>query len=367
MAQDLRQLGYAELRGSPGAVRQLSQADPGPLVSRLFCHFCRFCRARMGGVLKSGRSFAPPDGRQSIPQLRAGAGGANTITSSMNVSEGSVRALLSDAITKSERDFELARTTLLIAVEEYPQLPVEPYLLRLDAMAEATKDRLDDETAGPVVLREVIRTLYEREGLKGNQEAYYDPRNSFLNDVLDRRLGIPLTLGIILLEVGWRLDLPLEGVNFLGHFLVRYKGAAENLLIDPFDGGRIRFQSQAQEVLDKEYGGMVRMQPAFLRAASKRDMLRRLLLNLKGLYVSVREHRRALAVVERLLLLHPDAPGELRDRGMLLLKLGRRGEAREQLQGYVAFVPQAADAARIRSLVRRLERGDESPMDGFGE
>ena len=109
------------------------------------------------------------------------------------------------------------------------------------------------------------------------------------------------------------------------------------------------------------------MQPAFLRAVSKRDMILRLLVNLKGLYVSVRDDRRALAAVERLLLLHPDAPGELRDRGMLLLKLGRRSEAREQLQGYVDFFPQAADAPRIRSLVRRLARGDDSPMDGFGE
>ena len=109
------------------------------------------------------------------------------------------------------------------------------------------------------------------------------------------------------------------------------------------------------------------MQPAFLRAVSKRDMIQRLLLNLKGLYVSVRDDRRALAIVERLLLLLPDAPGELRDRGMLLLRLGRRSEAREQLQGYIDFVPRAADAARIRSLLRRLDRGDESPMDGFGE
>ena len=103
-----------------------------------------------------------------------------------------------------------------------------------------------------------------------------------LNDVLDRHLGAPITLSIILLEVGWRLGLPLEGVSFPGHFLVRCRGATEHLLIDPFDGGRIRFESEAQEILDQEYGGMVRMQPAFLRAASKLDTIRRLLLNLKG-------------------------------------------------------------------------------------
>ncbi len=268
----------------------------------------------------------------------------------------SARGLLGEAVQKSERDLELGRAVLLIAQEEYPQLPVERYMMRLDALAEAAKDRLDDETAGPVVLRELIRTLYEREGFRGNKEAYHDPRNSFLNDVLDRRLGIPLTLGIILLEVGWRLELPLEGVNFPGHFLIRYRGASQNLLIDPFDNGRIRFEDEAQELLDQVYGGMVRMQDAFLRSATKRDMIHRLLVNLKGLYVNVRDDERALAVVERLLLLRPDFPGERRDRGMLLVKLGRSSEAKEQLQRYLEFAPQAADAPRIRSLVRRLER-----------
>ena len=283
----------------------------------------------------------------------------------MDIPGSSTRARLGQLVKKSERDFELGRAALYIAQEEYPQLPVERYMLRLDALAEAVKDRLDDETAPPVVLGEVIHTLFEREGLRGNRESYYDPRNSFINDVLDRQLGIPLTLGIILLEVGWRLDLPLEGVSFPGHFLVRYRGAAEHLLIDPFDRGRIWFESQAQEVLDQEYGGMVRMQPAFLRAASKLDMIRRLLVNLKGLYLNVQDHKRALSVVERLMLVQPASAGERRDRGMLLLKLGRETEAKEQLGRYLAFAPDAADARRIRSLVRRLEGELGAPEEGF--
>jgi regulator of sirC expression with transglutaminase-like and TPR domain len=275
------------------------------------------------------------------------------------------RTRLGEVVTRSEREFELGRAAFYIAQEEYPQLPVERYLLRLDALAEAVKDRLNDETAPPIVLGEVIDTLFQREGLRGNKDAYHDPRNSFLNDVLDRRLGVPITLGIVLLEVGWRLDLPLEGVSFPGHFLVRYRGATENLLIDPFDEGRIRFESEAQEVLDQEYGGMVRMQPAFLRAATKLDTIRRLLVNLKGLYVNVKDHARALSVVERLLLLQPASPGERRDRGMLLLKLGREAEAKEQLRRYLEFVPGAADAKRIRPLVRRLEGGLTASDEDF--
>ena len=285
----------------------------------------------------------------------------NTLTSGMDLPVSSTRARLSNVLRRSERDFELGRVALYIAQEEYPQLPVERYMLRLDALAEAVKDRLDDETAPPVVLGELIHTLFEREGLRGNRESYHDPRNSFINDVLDRRVGVPITLSIILLEVGWRLDLPLEGVNFPGHFLVRYRGAAEHLLIDPFDGGRIRFESQAQEVLDQEYGGMVRMQPAFLRAASKLDMIRRLLVNLKGLYVVVKDDERALSVVERLLLVHPASPGERRDRGMLLLRLGREEEAREQLRRYLALAPGADDADQIRLLVRGRAGPEEEP------
>jgi regulator of sirC expression with transglutaminase-like and TPR domain len=275
---------------------------------------------------------------------------------------------LAEAVQKSERDLELGRAVLFIAQEEYPQLPVERYMMRFDALAEAAKDRLDNETAAPVVLRELIHTLYEREGFRGNTESYHDPRNSLLNDVLDRRLGIPMTLGIVMLEVGWRLDLPLEGVNFPGRFLVRYKGATEHLLVDPFDGGRIRFEDEAQELLDKVYGGMVRMQDQFLRLATKRDMIHRLLVDLKGLYVNVHDDERALRTIERLLLLRPDSPGERRDRGMLLVKLGRASEAMEQLQEYLDYAPQAADAPRVRSLLERLERdGNAKELGGDGE
>ena len=285
----------------------------------------------------------------------------------MDLPESSTRLLLGEAVRKSERGFELGRAALYIAQEEYPQLPVERYILRLDGLAEVVKDRLDDETAPPIVLGELIHTLFEREGLRGNKESYHDPRNSFLNDVLDRRLGIPITLGIVLLEVGWRLNLPLEGVSFPGHFLVRYRGAAEHLLIDPYDKGRIRFENQAQEVLDQQYGGMVRMQPAFLKPASKLDTIRRLLVNLKGLYVNVKDHARALSVVERLLLVQPSSPGERRDRGMLLLKLGRKAEAQAQLRGYLEYAPAAADAKRIRSLLDRLDAGATASEEDLNE
>src|SRR5690606_19213864 len=153
-------------------------------------------------------------------------------------------------VLKPEPDLDLAAAALQIAAEEYPQLVAGPYLQRLDLLAERVRDRLDNETAPLVVLQELNRVLFEEERFRGNAEAYYDPRNSFLNDVLDRRVGIPISLSLVYLEVGWRLGLPLSGVGFPGHFLVRYEGEVVRVLLDPFDGGRLRFEDQAQELLD---------------------------------------------------------------------------------------------------------------------
>jgi len=276
----------------------------------------------------------------------------------------SARQLFAREISRPDPDVDLARAALLVAKEEYPQLPVERYLARLEQLAEETKDRLDEERAPLVVLRQVLETLYERHGFLGNRDAYYDPRNSFLSDVLDRGLGIPLTLGIVVLEVGWRLELPLEGVNFPGHFLVRFRGEEVDLLVDPFDGGRIRFEDQAQELLDRVYGGMVRVQDGFLEPATRKEMLLRLLKNLKSVYMNVRDLPRALAVVERILLLRPSAPHEVRDRGMILARMGRSREAMEELRTYLDYAPRAADADRIREMIDDLRSGGSA---GTGE
>jgi regulator of sirC expression with transglutaminase-like and TPR domain len=260
-------------------------------------------------------------------------------------------------VSQVDEEINLALAAIMVAKEEYPQLPEERYLGRLDLLAEGTRDRLDDENADLVVLQELLNSLYNRHGFRGNRQAYYDPRNSFLNDVLDRGLGIPLTLGIVVLEVGWRLGLPLEGVSFPGHFLVRFKGEAIDLLIDPYDGGAVRFEDEAQELLDRVYGGMVRVSDSFLKVATKREMLVRLLMNMKSLYLNVGDHRRALAAVERVLLVRPITPQEIRDRGVILARLGRKQEALEQLEAYLNVAPEATDSQRILGMVEELKNG----------
>jgi len=284
----------------------------------------------------------------------------------VNAPAVSPRRQLAEELARSEAEMNLARAALLVAREEYPQLPVDLYLARLDQLAEEVRDRLANETAPPVVLNEVVDTLYVRRALSGNRKAYNDPRNSFLNDVLDRGLGIPLTLGIVLLETGWRLGLPVEGVNFPGRFLVRYRGDEFALLIDPFDGGKVRFEDEAQEILDLVYGGVVRLQESFMRTASKREMLLRLLTNLKGLYTKVGDHERALAAVERMLMITPTSPAESRSRGVLLARLGRHEEAAVQLEGYLRVSPAATDAPRVEAMLRDLRAGKAPADDGEG-
>jgi regulator of sirC expression with transglutaminase-like and TPR domain len=264
------------------------------------------------------------------------------------------RSRFAALVAGDEATLDLARAALLVAAEEYPQLTPEPYLRRLDLLAERVQDRLSNESAPLLVLQEMSRVLFEEESFRGNVGAYYEARNSFLNDVLDRRLGIPLTLSIVYLEVGWRLGLPLTGVKFPGHFLVRYEGAALSLLIDPFHKGEIRFEDQAQELLDRIYGGSVALQPEFLEAADRKDILVRLLLNLKTIYLNGRDEARALAAIERILLVRPGAPEEVRDRGMLLARTGRIEEAASDLRRYLDTEPEPSDAERVRLLLTQL-------------
>lgn len=275
----------------------------------------------------------------------------------------SARSQFAERIRAPESELDLAEAALLIAAEEYPQLVVAAYLRRLDLLAERVRDRLNGESAPLLVLQELNRVLFEEEEFRGNADAYYDPRNSFLNDVLDRRLGIPISLSVVHLEVGWRLGLPLEGVGFPGHFLVRYAGGAARILVDAFEGGRLRFEDEAQELLDRVYGGMVRLRPEFLAPATKKQILSRMLSNLKGIYVNAKDDVRALAVIERILLLRPDATAELRDRGVLLARAGRREEAVTELERYLDRVPEAPDAGRVRGLVAELERNADRPAD----
>jgi len=262
-----------------------------------------------------------------------------------------------ELLARDEAEIDLARACLLIAADAYPGLDVEGYLGEIERLAARLRGRMAPGEPAEGRVLALNRFLFDELGFAGNADHYYDPRNSYLNEVLDRRTGIPITLSVLYLEVGRRIGLALEGVSFPGHFLVRFAGEATNLLVDPFQHGEIRFEDQAQALLDRVYGGAVRLQPEYLRPAGRKDMVVRLLANLKNVYLNARDDARAVAAIERILLVRPDATDEVRDRGMLLARLGRTDEAVIDLERYLERSPGAPDAQRVRILIDQLGRG----------
>jgi regulator of sirC expression with transglutaminase-like and TPR domain len=222
---------------------------------------------------------------------------------------------------KVDEEIDLAAAALLVADDEYEALDVPHYLSMLDGMAEAVRGRVGPGPEAPALLAAMNHHLFEELGFRGNEEDYYDPKNSFLNEVLDRRVGIPITLSIIFLEVGWRLGLPLSGVSFPGHFLVRLEvdGEGEQLL-DPYHGGTALGAPELEDRLHQAMGPGTELSPDHMAAANKRQVLTRMLNNLRGIYQRLGDRERELSVLEKLTALNPrderlaDAASELRKR-----------------------------------------------------
>jgi regulator of sirC expression with transglutaminase-like and TPR domain len=262
-------------------------------------------------------------------------------------------------VRKSEPELDLARAALLIAHCDYPALDVESYLVRLDEIAETISQRLralhgDAEPATISIIHEINDILYSEIGLRGNAESYYDPKNSFLNEVLDRRLGIPITLAVIYIEIGHRLGLNIGGVGLPGHFLVKCV-AEEEFIIDAFNGGRRLYEEDCRQLLVNIYGENAQLQPAHLRMVSKREILARMLSNLKNIYITGGDNARALAIIERILLVTPDSINEIRDRGLLNFKLSRFSAALKDLEYYLTRNPEGPEAESVRHYIARIK------------
>ncbi|MFQ3627784.1 MAG: transglutaminase-like domain-containing protein, partial [Cyanobacteriota bacterium] len=218
------------------------------------------------------------------------------------------------------------------------------------------EERLPPERYPLRVVQTLNRYLYEDLGYRGNTARYYDPRNSYLNDVIERRQGIPITLSLVYLEVANRIGLPMVGVGMPGHFLIRPTVADMDLYIDPFHQGTVMFAEDCQERLSQVYGQPVELRPEFLQPVSHRQFLARMLANLKMIYWNQQDWPRSLSMVERILLLFPDALQEQRDRGILYYHLGRWIEASVDLEAYLDQVPTARDVDLIRNLLAQMRR-----------
>ncbi len=270
------------------------------------------------------------------------------------------RLIFARLVSRPEPTIDLAEAALLIAKEEYPDLEVARYLSRLDAMAAEVRDRVGNGPDAHQLIASLGDYLFKEQGFRGNTSDYYDPRNSFLNDVLDRRMGIPITLSTVYMEVGRRLGASLHGVGMPGHFLVKYVGPGEEVVIDPFNGGAIVSPSDCQRLLDRISGGKLAFEPRFLSSLGARKILARMLSNLKMIYFNSQAYAKALSVVDRLLILDPRAATEVRDRGLLYCQLNRYPEAMADLERYLTLAPAAEDAEAIRDHLRSIRQREAS-------
>ena len=252
----------------------------------------------------------------------------------------------------------LAKAALYLAQEEYPQLQLEAYLKTLDSMAAEAAARLPSESYPLKIIQMLNQYLFHDLGFHGNSSQYYDPRNSYLNSVLDRRTGIPITLSLVYLEIAQRIGFPMVGVNMPGHFLIRPVIDEMQLFVDPFHQGEVLFIEDCEERLSQIFSRPVAFRPEFAAAVTPKQFLARMLGNLKSIYISQNESTKALAAIDRLLLLFPDSLPDQRDRGLMYYSLGQWTDARRDLELYLDQAPSARDAASIRALLQRLQNAE---------
>lgn len=258
-----------------------------------------------------------------------------------------------------EEQMDLAEAALWIAWHEYPELPVDDYLARLDEYALQVRSGLPED-AGPLdMLARLNEYFFEQLEFRGDRDSYYDPRNSYLNQVLDRRCGIPISLSILYIEVGKRVGLPLRGVSFPGHFLVKLPHQGGDIVLDPFSGG-VSLGIENLETLLRHSGMEPPERPAeiamLLDAASGKSILARMLRNLKAIYRNAGQAEKLLDVLNLLLAVAPDELGELRERAVLYEQQECYASALADLQRLVRLEPQAGDDEELRQRLIDLQR-----------
>lgn len=259
-------------------------------------------------------------------------------------------------VRRSDSEIDLATAALLIAREEYPSVDISLYLRRLDEMAAEARDRIGAEKHPHSIAIGLGRYLFAELGFAGAPEEYFDPRASYLCDVLDRRKGIPLSLSLVYLEVARRAGFTVDGVGLPGHFIVKHPCQGGDIYVDPFSRGVILSTEDCIAKVHEIYSGAVPFQPFMLGAVTKRQILARTVHNLKTIYLAAKWYERALAMVDLLLVLAPWDLDERRDRGMLRYRLGDVEGAMADLETYLEYSSTAQDAETVRWNLFSLRR-----------
>ena len=261
--------------------------------------------------------------------------------------------LFAKMMERDEEEVPLAMAALLIARTEYPDLEASPHLASLDRMAKQVSIDPGGSGLGNVVA--INEYLFEQEKFAGNVDEYDDPRNSFLNDVLARKTGIPITLSLVYMEIAQRNGLPVVGVSFPGHFLVKYAAPSGEIIIDPYNKGAVLTRKDCEDRLKQNFGDEAQFRPEYLATATHKQILSRMINNLKGSYFRRRNYSRVLRMIEMAQAIDPGSREELRDRGMVCLLMGSYVEARADLLACASLSPPDDPALKdIRVALARL-------------
>lgn len=266
---------------------------------------------------------------------------------------GSALSQFAEVTDRPDYEIDVARAGMLLAAAEYPRLNVERELFAFQRLAGSISNKLLDDDDPLYCVNVISERLFDDLGFRGDADNYYDPRNSYLNQVLERRAGIPITLAVVYMEVGRRLKVPLVGIGMPGHFLVRHR-EIENLYIDAFSGGILLSEEECRNILSDRIHGDLNWSREMLRPVSNREIVARMIRNLKAIYMAERDFVRALTVSEFALALDPHSAMDRRDRGVVHYQLGHSAEALDDLVYYLDFAPNGPDAEGVHALVAEL-------------
>lgn len=275
-----------------------------------------------------------------------------------------------EALIKGEdAAINLAQAALMIAAEEYPDLDIAHYMTQLDLLAGRVYEvlglpavdfnismKLPQNIDPLIVVHAMNKVLFEQEHFRGNHADYYNPYNSFLNEVLERHQGIPITLSLIYMEVGRRVGLQIVGIGLPFHFIVRCNLPHGSIYIDPFERGRLLSEQDCHERINRLFRGKIPFNEIWLEPVSNRQLLTRMLANLKNNYIHKGDYLRALSACDRIVLLAPDTALERKDRGIVHLHLKHYTRAIRDFTAYLELAPHAEDAEDVRRQIKTIRQ-----------
>jgi regulator of sirC expression with transglutaminase-like and TPR domain len=259
-------------------------------------------------------------------------------------------------INQPDQQIDLAKASLYYAKAEYPDLDVQKYLDFLKAIATAIKSQLTTAAYPLKVIQAINFELFDGLGFQGNNKDYYNPDNSFLNQVIERRVGIPISLSVIYLSVAQRMDFPMVGIGMPGHFLIRPNFDDVGVFVDAFNRGEILFKQDCQKKLSRMYQQPVELNPNWLAPVSNKQILARMLNNLKFIYLHQREINKALSTMSGIIQLFPHNAPEIRDRGLLYYQTNRWQEAAVDLEYFLKIAPHNEDTETIKLLLDKINQ-----------